>query len=160
MGSGGFDRDRVSEVSTTTATEEWKTFAEIVNVCMYVSLCIRWMVSQSSVCLSVCLCMCICVPLRVSVCMSESVSVHVPMCLSVYVCLLDGQSLPLSVCPCMSVCMCACVSVCVYVCQLEGQSVPLEVHLLKLVAHVDGVVKLLDYFDKPDSFVVVVDRKP
>ena len=118
-----------------------------------VSLCIRWMVSQ-------CLCMCICVPLRVSVCMSESVSVHVPMCLSVYVCLLDGQSLPLSVCPCMSVCMCACVSVCVYVCQLEGQSVPLEVHLLKLVAHVDGVVKLLDYFDKPDSFVVVVDRKP
>jgi len=74
--------------------------------------------------------MCICVPLRVSVCMSESVSVHVPMCLSVYVC------------------------------QLEGQSVPLEVHLLKLVAHVDGVVKLLDYFDKPDSFVVVVDRKP
>ena len=37
---------------------------------------------------------------------------------------------------------------------------PLEVHLLKLVSHVDGVVQLLDYFDKPDSFVVVVNRKP
>lgn len=49
------------------------------------------------------------------------------------------------------------VSTCVF--QLDGQSVPLEVHLLKLVAHVDGVVQLLDYFDKPDSFVVVVNRK-
>jgi len=57
---------------------------------------------------------------------------------------LDGQSL--------------CVCVCVW--QLDGQSVPLEVHLLKLVDGVDGVVQLLDYFDKPDSFVVVVDRRP
>jgi len=52
------------------------------------------------------------------------------------------------------------VCVCVCLWQLGGQSVPLEVHLLKLVAHVEGVVQLLDYFDKPDSFVVVVDRKP
>jgi len=68
----------------------------------------------------------------------------------------------LYLCLCAPVCLSVCVPVClsVYVCQLEGQSVPLEVHLLKLVAHVDGVVKLLDYFDKPDSFVVVVDRKP
>jgi len=44
-------------------------------------------------------------------------------------------------------------------CQLDGQSVPVEVHLLKLVSHVNGVVHLLDYFDKPDSFVVVTDRK-
>jgi len=53
----------------------------------------------------------------------------------------------------LTVCLCL-------LCQLDGQNVPLEVHLLKLVANVDGVVQLFDYFDKPDSFVVVVDRKP
>ena len=44
--------------------------------------------------------------------------------------------------------------------QLDGQRVPLEVHLLQLVGHVEGVVQLLDHFDKPDSFVVVTNRKP
>ena len=42
---------------------------------------------------------------------------------------------------------------------MDGQKVPLEVQLLKMVSDIDGVVQLLDYFEKSDSFVVVVDRK-
>lgn len=42
---------------------------------------------------------------------------------------------------------------------MDGQQVPMEVQLLKMVSHISGVVQLLDYFEKPDSFVVVVDRK-
>lgn len=43
--------------------------------------------------------------------------------------------------------------------QLEGQKVPIEVHLMLMVAHVPGVVKILDYYEKSDSFVVVMERR-
>lgn len=43
--------------------------------------------------------------------------------------------------------------------QLDGQKVPIEVHLLSMVSHVNGVVKILDYYEKTDSFVVVMERR-
>jgi len=36
--------------------------------------------------------------------------------------------------------------------------IPMEVHLLKRVQHVPGVAHLLDYYEKPDSFVLVLER--
>lgn len=54
---------------------------------------------------------------------------------------------------------------CIYTCiwlvlfQLEGQKVPIEVHLMLMVSHVNGIVKILDYYEKPDSFVVVMERR-
>lgn len=42
--------------------------------------------------------------------------------------------------------------------QLNGRTVPLEICLLKKVSHVKGVVKLLDYFECSDSFVIVMER--
>ena len=41
---------------------------------------------------------------------------------------------------------------------MNGQRVPLEVCLLRKVAHVDGVIKLLDYFERSDSFIIVMER--
>ena len=90
------------------------------------------------------------------VCVWQLGGQSVPLCVCVWQ--LGGQSVPL--CVCVAAGWSVCASACVCVWQLGGQSVPLEVHLLKLVAHVEGVVQLLDYFDKPNSFVVVVDRKP
>lgn len=46
----------------------------------------------------------------------------------------------------------------VYCLQLSGSRVPLEVCLLRKVSHVKGVVKLLDYFDHSDSFVMILER--
>ena len=45
-----------------------------------------------------------------------------------------------------------------YIFQLSGRKVPLEVALLKAVQPVEGVVKLLDYFERSDSFVIVMER--
>merc|ERR1711892_801688 len=41
---------------------------------------------------------------------------------------------------------------------LSGRKVPLEVVLMKTVQPVEGVVKLLDYFERSDSFVIVMER--
>jgi serine/threonine protein kinase len=41
---------------------------------------------------------------------------------------------------------------------LNGHRVPLEVLLLHKVSHVDGVIKLLDFFERNDSFVIVMER--
>ncbi|XP_015907830.1 serine/threonine-protein kinase pim-3 [Parasteatoda tepidariorum] len=42
--------------------------------------------------------------------------------------------------------------------QLNGHRIPLEICLLRKVNHVKGVVKLLDYFERPDSFIIVMER--
>lgn len=42
--------------------------------------------------------------------------------------------------------------------QLNGRTVPLEICLLKKVSNVKGVVKLLDYFECFDSFIIVMER--
>lgn len=42
--------------------------------------------------------------------------------------------------------------------QLNGRTVPIEISLLKKVSHVKGVVKLLDYYESFDSFIIVMER--
>jgi serine/threonine protein kinase len=42
--------------------------------------------------------------------------------------------------------------------QMNGRTVPLEICLLKKVSHVKGVIKLLDYFECFDSFVIIMER--
>jgi len=42
--------------------------------------------------------------------------------------------------------------------QLNGQIVPLEIWLMHKVSHVKGVIKLLDYYEKSDSFILVMER--
>merc|ERR1712013_44177 len=41
---------------------------------------------------------------------------------------------------------------------LAEDNVPLEVALVQQVNDVPGVIKLIDYFDAPDSFCVVMER--
>ena len=35
---------------------------------------------------------------------------------------------------------------------------PLEVALMMAVKHIDGTVDILDFFERPDSFVIVMER--
>ena len=42
--------------------------------------------------------------------------------------------------------------------QLNGRRVPLELKLLHSVQNVEGVIKLLDFFERPDSFIFVMER--
>ncbi|CAL1286676.1 unnamed protein product [Larinioides sclopetarius] len=42
--------------------------------------------------------------------------------------------------------------------QLNGHEVPLEICLLKKVSHVKGVIKLLDYYERPEHFIIVMER--
>jgi serine/threonine protein kinase len=42
--------------------------------------------------------------------------------------------------------------------QLNGRKVPMELKLLCAVKDVDGVVKLLDYFEREDSFIFVLEH--
>ena len=42
--------------------------------------------------------------------------------------------------------------------QVGGERVPLEVCLLHRVGGVGGVVSLLDYFERPDSFIIIMER--
>ena len=42
--------------------------------------------------------------------------------------------------------------------QLNGRKVPLELKLMHTVQSVEGAVKLVDYFERPDSFVIVMER--
>ena len=42
--------------------------------------------------------------------------------------------------------------------QIGCERVPLEVCLMHRVAAVDGVVKLIDFFERHDSFIIVMER--
>ena len=42
--------------------------------------------------------------------------------------------------------------------QLNGQVVPMEICLMKKVSHIHGVIKLLDYYEKADSFIIIMER--
>ena len=42
--------------------------------------------------------------------------------------------------------------------QLSGRKVPLELKLLHSVQSVEGVIKLLDFYERPDSFIYVMER--
>jgi len=42
--------------------------------------------------------------------------------------------------------------------ELSGRRVPLELKLLHSVQNIDGVIKLLDFFERPDSFIYVMER--
>ena len=42
--------------------------------------------------------------------------------------------------------------------QVDGRVVPMEIALLKKVTHVPGVAKLLDWYEKPDSFILITER--
>ena len=48
--------------------------------------------------------------------------------------------------------------ICYLIFQLNGQIVPVEICLLKKVSHIQGVVKLLDYYERTDSYVIVMER--
>jgi len=41
---------------------------------------------------------------------------------------------------------------------VNDRKVPLEVALMQAVQHVEGVVKLLDYFERSDSFIIVMEK--
>ena len=41
---------------------------------------------------------------------------------------------------------------------LAGRKVPAELKLLYKVQRVPGVVRLLDFFERPDSFIIVMER--
>ena len=42
--------------------------------------------------------------------------------------------------------------------QIGASRVPLEVSLLHLLRRLPGVVRLLDYFERHDSFIIVMER--
>ena len=42
--------------------------------------------------------------------------------------------------------------------QLSGRKVPLELKLLHSVQNIEGVIKLLDFYERPDSFIYVMER--
>ncbi|GFQ80268.1 hypothetical protein TNCT_614191 [Trichonephila clavata] len=42
--------------------------------------------------------------------------------------------------------------------QLNGCQVPLEICLLKKVNHIKGVIKLLDYYERADVFIIIMER--
>lgn len=42
--------------------------------------------------------------------------------------------------------------------ELSGRKVPLELKLLSTVQNVDGVIKLLDFFERNDSFIYIMEK--
>ncbi|XP_072181690.1 serine/threonine-protein kinase pim-3-like [Diadema setosum] len=42
--------------------------------------------------------------------------------------------------------------------QLNNREVPLEISLLKRVSSIRGCIRLLDYYEQPDSFIIVMER--
>lgn len=42
----------------------------------------------------------------------------------------------------------------------DGKVVPLEVCLLRNVSGIPGVVRLIDFYARPDSFILIMERPP
>lgn len=42
--------------------------------------------------------------------------------------------------------------------KVNGQNLPVEICLLQRLSHVKSVVQLIDFFEKPDSYIVVMER--
>lgn len=42
--------------------------------------------------------------------------------------------------------------------QISGHRVPLEICLLRKVCNIPGVIKLLDWFERPEGFIIVMER--
>ena len=42
--------------------------------------------------------------------------------------------------------------------QVNGVLIPVEIHLMQKVTHLKGVIQLLDYYERPDSFILVMER--
>lgn len=42
--------------------------------------------------------------------------------------------------------------------QMDGVVVPIEICLMKKVAHVPGAIQILDFYEKSDSFILVMER--
>jgi len=45
-----------------------------------------------------------------------------------------------------------------FVAQESGRRLPIEISLLNRSSDVPGVIRLVDYFEQPDSFIVVMER--
>ena len=42
--------------------------------------------------------------------------------------------------------------------QVDGEILPIEICLLQKAAHLDGVIKLVDFFELPDSYLLVMEK--
>ena len=42
--------------------------------------------------------------------------------------------------------------------QLDGRQVPIEISLMKKVSHIPGCIHLMDYYEKSDSYILVMER--
>ena len=42
--------------------------------------------------------------------------------------------------------------------QYDGKSVPLEICLLRKVSSIPGVVRLLDFYERPDAYILILER--
>ena len=48
--------------------------------------------------------------------------------------------------------------ICIFILQVSGERVPMEVCLMHVVSGCTGVVKLIDCFERNDSFIIVMER--
>lgn len=51
-----------------------------------------------------------------------------------------------------------CTELYFFLLQENGQRVPIEVALLQRAMHINGVIHLIDFYECPDSFIVVMER--
>ena len=42
--------------------------------------------------------------------------------------------------------------------QIKGQVIPMEILIMEKVCHLDGVIALLDWYEKEDTFIIVMER--
>ncbi|XP_013417004.1 serine/threonine-protein kinase pim-1 [Lingula anatina] len=42
--------------------------------------------------------------------------------------------------------------------QLNGQLLPMEICLMRKVSHIPGVVRLIEYYERTDSFIIIMER--
>lgn len=42
--------------------------------------------------------------------------------------------------------------------QINGNKVPMEICLLRKVCHVPGVIRLLEWYERPDSYIIIMER--